>query len=182
MTCASVNFFHPCLKFLLPKSYNILTLHGKSPSKKRPKVFDKFQNTKHGILMTTDLASRGLDFPINPVDWIIQFDPPQDPSTFVHRVGRTARNGADGNALVFLMPNEEAYIDYLAQKDISMKEMEVTLGLPSILPKIKYEIKKDRTFLETCEKSFISYLRAYREHHLNYIFAYKDLPLLDILN
>jgi ATP-dependent RNA helicase DDX55/SPB4 len=76
------------------------------------------------------------------VDWIIQFDPPQDPSTFVHRVGRTARNGADGNALVFLMPNEEAYIDYLAQKDISMKEMEVTLGLPSILPKIKYEIKK----------------------------------------
>jgi ATP-dependent RNA helicase DDX55/SPB4 len=42
--------------------------------------------------------------------------------------------------------------------------------------------KKDRTFLETCEKSFISYLRAYREHHLNYIFAYKDLPLLDILN
>lgn len=75
--------------------------------------------------MATDLAARGLDVP--DVDWIIQYglvteesignhcftlcsyfryDPPQDPDTFVHRIGRSARMGREGNALAFIMPHE----------------------------------------------------------------------------
>ena len=61
--------------------------------------------------MCTDVAARGLDIP--DVQYIIQYDPPQDPSTFVHRVGRTARMGRAGRALVMLLPHETPYVDFL---------------------------------------------------------------------
>lgn len=64
-----------------------------------------------GCLLCTDVAARGLDIP--DVQYIIQYDPPQDPSTFVHRVGRTARMGRAGKALVMLLPHETPYIDFL---------------------------------------------------------------------
>lgn len=61
--------------------------------------------------MCTDVAARGLDIP--DVAWIVQFDPPQDPDVFVHRVGRTARMGRTGHALTLLLPHETAYVDFL---------------------------------------------------------------------
>lgn len=57
-----------------------------------------------GILLCTDILSRGID--IENVDWVIQYDPPQAASSFVHRCGRTARCERDGDALIFLLPNE----------------------------------------------------------------------------
>lgn len=61
--------------------------------------------------MATDVAARGLDIP--EVHWVIQMDAPQDPNVFIHRVGRTARMGRHGKALIFLAPNEETYIKFL---------------------------------------------------------------------
>lgn len=52
------------------------------------------------VLLTTDLAARGIDIP--GVDWIVQFDPPQDSDQFVHRIGRTARAGKQGNSLLLI--------------------------------------------------------------------------------
>ena len=69
-----------------------------------------------GCLLCTDVAARGLDIP--GVSWIVQYDPPQDPSTFVHRVGRTARMGRSGNALVMLLPHEEPYVDFLRLRKV----------------------------------------------------------------
>ena len=54
--------------------------------------------------MCTDIISRGID--IENVDWVIQYDPPKEASSFVHRCGRTARCERTGDALIFLMPNE----------------------------------------------------------------------------
>jgi len=70
-----------------------------------------------GCLLCTDVAARGLDIP--GVSWIVQYDPPQDPSTFVHRVGRTARMGRSGNALVMLLPHEEPYVDFLRLRKVT---------------------------------------------------------------
>ncbi|PNH03260.1 DEAD-box ATP-dependent RNA helicase 18 [Tetrabaena socialis] len=73
-----------------------------------------------GALLCTDLAARGLDIP--DVHWIVQIDPPQDPSAFVHRVGRTARMGRAGSALVFLLPGEESYVEFLRLRKVPLSE------------------------------------------------------------
>ena len=53
--------------------------------------------------------------------WIVQFDPPQDPDVFVHRVGRTARMGRTGHALTLLLPHETAYVDFLRIRKVSAR-------------------------------------------------------------
>lgn len=64
-----------------------------------------------------------MDFP--KVDWIVQFDPPDDPDDYIHRVGRTAR-GADGagKALLFIYPHELGFLRFLKQKKIKPNEYE----------------------------------------------------------
>lgn len=60
------------------------------------KVYQRFLSQEGGLLVCTDVAARGIDIP--DVAWIVLFDPPQDPSYFIHRVGRTARAGKNGKA------------------------------------------------------------------------------------
>lgn len=55
--------------------------------------------------------ARGVDIP--EVNWVIQYDPPNNASSFVHRAGRTARVGKNGSSLVILMPNEDAYVHFI---------------------------------------------------------------------
>ncbi|KAJ3205775.1 ATP-dependent RNA helicase ddx55, partial [Dinochytrium kinnereticum] len=86
-----------------------LAFHGKMPMRTREAVFKQFlESASTTALLTTDLASRGIDVPL--VDWVIQFDPPQDPKSFHHRCGRTARAGRRGDAVLYLTPSEETYI------------------------------------------------------------------------
>lgn len=75
------------------------------------------------LLLTTDLAARGIDIP--EVDWIVQFDPPQWSDQFVHRVGRTARAGRSGNSLLFLTKPEAPYLNYLAGKQVKMSSLQL---------------------------------------------------------
>ena len=63
------------------------------------------------------MAARGLDIP--DVQWVVQVDMPQDPSAFVHRVGRTARLGRSGRALALLLPSETSYVDFLRLRKVS---------------------------------------------------------------
>jgi ATP-dependent RNA helicase DDX10/DBP4 len=71
---------------------------------------------KHAILLATDIASRGIDFPA--VDWVIQFDCPEDIQTYIHRVGRTARYKSKGNSLLFTLPSEMAVVEKIQKHNI----------------------------------------------------------------
>lgn len=62
--------------------------------------------------MCTDILARGID--MDDVDWVVQYDAPKMVNSFVHRCGRTARSNREGNALTFLLPNEEAFVNFLA--------------------------------------------------------------------
>lgn len=73
--------------------------------------------------MCTDVAARGLDIPA--VDWIVQYDPPDDPKEYIHRVGRTARGeGSKGHALLILRPEELGFLRYLKQAKVPLNEFE----------------------------------------------------------
>lgn len=64
-------------------------IHGKQKQAKRTSTFFEFCNAEKGILLCTDVAARGLDIPA--VDWIIQYDPPDDPKEYIHRVRFTEK-------------------------------------------------------------------------------------------
>jgi ATP-dependent RNA helicase DDX18/HAS1 len=95
---------------------------GKQKQAKRTQTFFQFTNAESGILLCTDVAARGLDIPL--VDWIVQYDPPDDPKEYIHRVGRTARAGTSGSALLILRPEELGFLRYLKQAKVTLNEFD----------------------------------------------------------
>ena len=65
-----------------------------------------------GILCSTDVLARGIDI-TKKIHWVIQFDPPSNPASFIHRSGRTARCGEEGKAILFLQPSESEYVKFI---------------------------------------------------------------------
>ncbi|MGK3760641.1 MAG: ATP-dependent RNA helicase DDX55/SPB4 [Bacillariaceae sp.] len=141
LTCACVDFYGTAFQNLLDSTKSnksndkdedndaqdqdgltIELLHGKLLQKKREKAMERFRQSKTGaVLFATDVAARGLD--VTDIDWVVQVDAPQDPSQFVHRVGRSARAGRLGSSLLFLTEKEESYVDLLANRQVSMQEL-----------------------------------------------------------
>uniref|UniRef100_K3WQ09 ATP-dependent RNA helicase n=1 Tax=Globisporangium ultimum (strain ATCC 200006 / CBS 805.95 / DAOM BR144) TaxID=431595 RepID=K3WQ09_GLOUD len=178
-TCSAVDFFSRVLEHFYEKEadeFPIVALHGKMPQKKRTTNYDRFVALKSGILVCTDVVARGIDLP--DVDWIIQYDPPQDPNFFVHRVGRTARAGRTGSAISFLSANEDAYVNFLKIRKVPCEEMKLPLDeIEDMLPKVKELILSDRDILEKGTKAYISFVRSYKEHQCQFIFRFKELDL-----
>ncbi|ETV83912.1 hypothetical protein H257_04500 [Aphanomyces astaci] len=180
-TCASVDFYGAVLAHLTKHSNNVVTLHGKMQPKKRIAHYDEFVHAPAGLLVCTDVVARGIDLP--DVDWIIQFDPPQDPNFFVHRVGRTARAGRSGSALTFLSSNEDAYVNFLNIRKVPLTEMQVPVSTEEaehVLDQVKALQLTDRDVLEKGTKAFISFVRSYKEHQCQFIFRFRDLNLAKV--
>ncbi|KAF0992674.1 hypothetical protein HZS_7100 [Henneguya salminicola] len=111
-------------KIFIRFDLNIFQLNGDMEIKERMQVFDQFSSCNSGILISTDVAGRGLDF--KDVKWVIQFDPARNPVDYVHRVGRTARAGHDGSAVVFLSPHESSYLEVLKESGMEIgKELDL---------------------------------------------------------
>ncbi|KAL8712996.1 MAG: hypothetical protein Q9220_002856 [cf. Caloplaca sp. 1 TL-2023] len=93
----------------------VYKLHGSLTQQIRTATLQAFtRSTNPSILICTDVASRGLDLP--NIDLIIEYDPPFSSDDHLHRIGRTARAGNEGRAVIFLMPgSEEGYVDILRQ-------------------------------------------------------------------
>lgn len=120
-SCNCVKYYSELLNYIdLP----VLDLHGKQKQQKRTNTFFEFCNAKSGTLICTDVAARGLDIPA--VDWIVQFDPPDDPRDYIHRVGRTARGAnAKGKSLMFLQPSEVGFLSHLKEAKVPLVEFEI---------------------------------------------------------
>eukprot|EP00002_Diphylleia_rotans_P037066 TRINITY_DN8245_c0_g1_i1.p1 TRINITY_DN8245_c0_g1~~TRINITY_DN8245_c0_g1_i1.p1 ORF type:complete len:626 (-),score=161.72 TRINITY_DN8245_c0_g1_i1:82-1959(-) len=175
LTCHCVEYFTKVLaipKLKLPKIFH---LHGQMKHKKRTSTLQDFSKHVGGILLATDLAARGLDIP--DVNWVIQFDPPQDPKAYTHRIGRTARMGREGSAIVYLTPHEDTYIEFLRVRKVPMEPMNPRAVKENYLDYIKEAASKDREIHEKGQRAAVSYVRAYKEHHCNFIFKLKDLDL-----
>lgn len=84
--------------------YKAIALHGDLRQNKRERVISSFRKGTHNILVATDIAARGLDIP--QIRHIINYDLPQCPEDYIHRIGRTARAGAEGFSLCLVTPKE----------------------------------------------------------------------------
>ncbi len=89
---------------LRKKKYNIAQIHGDRSQGQRQQALDGFKNGKYNVLVATDVASRGLD--IDCVSHAFNYDIPPNSDDYIHRIGRTARAQADGDAITFVSPTE----------------------------------------------------------------------------
>ncbi len=92
------------VKYLDEKSIAAAAIHGNKTQGAREKALDDFRKGKNKVLVATDIAARGIDIP--DITHVVNFDIPQDPESYVHRIGRTARAGKSGIAISFCDPSE----------------------------------------------------------------------------
>ena len=123
------------------KSYGFKAeaIHGDKTQGQRNRVIRKFKDGESRILVATDIAARGLDVP--QVEHVINYDLPRMQEDYVHRVGRTARNGADGEALSYITPSDhKAWMSLI--KTYKIKGCELTAKVEPAKPKKKSSKKK----------------------------------------
>lgn len=189
-TCAAVDYFQHVIPSVLPLSegqpYNLIPLHGKHPAKVRQKNFVAFTNSiLPAILLTTDVAARGLDIP--QVDLVVQIDPPIDPKAFLHRCGRAGRAGRRGVSVIFLQPGrEEDYLQFLDVRKtpltpMSVPNMEIKPDeVQAATAAIRKIVLSDRALHDKGQRGFVSWLKAYSKHQASSIFRVADLDWEDL--
>jgi superfamily II DNA/RNA helicase len=94
------------VKRLKEEDHSADAIHGDLRQSKRDRVMNAFRKGVKRILVATDVAARGLDIPL--IQHVINYDLPQVPEDYVHRIGRTARAGTEGSALTFLTPDDRS--------------------------------------------------------------------------
>mmetsp|Transcript_19818 Transcript_19818/g.38842 ORF Transcript_19818/g.38842 Transcript_19818/m.38842 type:complete len:626 (+) Transcript_19818:201-2078(+) len=173
-SCNSVKFHSELLNFVdLP----VKDIHGRQKQQKRTTTFFEFCNAQSGTLLCTDVAARGLDIP--NVDWIIQFDPPDDPKEYIHRVGRAARGATGrGRALLFLIPSELKFLQYLRRVKVTVNEYEFPAKKVANVQSQMEDLVQTNYYLNRSGRdAYRSYLMAYSSHAHKDIFDVHNLDL-----
>ncbi|MCJ1285101.1 ATP-dependent RNA helicase [Xylographa opegraphella] len=176
-SCNCVKYHSELLNYIdLP----VLDLHGKQKQQKRTNTFFEFCNAKQGTLICTDVAARGLDIPA--VDWIVQFDPPDDPRDYIHRVGRTARgSGGKGRSLMFLQPSEVGFLKHLKEARVPVVEFDFPAKrIVNVQSQLEKLIGQNYYLNKSAKDGYRSYLQAYASHSLRSIFDVNKLDLVKV--
>jgi len=177
-SCNSVSYHAELFNYI---DIPVMSIHGKQKQQKRTTTFFSFCNMKTGVLLCTDVAARGLDIP--EVDWIVQFDPPDDPKEYIHRVGRTARGDQGvGRALLFLLPEEIGFLQYLQKSaKVALNEYEFPSSkISNIQSQLQRLIEKNYYLNKSAKDAYRSYLLAYASHSLRTIFNVGELDLQQV--
>ncbi|CAN6445743.1 unnamed protein product [Victoria cruziana] len=176
-SCNSVKFYADLLKYINIECFDI---HGKQKQQRRTSTFFDFCKAQKGFLLCTNVAARGLDIP--SVDWIVQYDPPDDPKEYIHRVGRTARGEfGSGHALLFLMPEELQFLSYLRKERIPMKEYEYDeKKLANVQAALDKLVANNYHLLRAAKDAYSSYVKAYASHSMKEVFNVHRLNLQDV--
>ncbi|CAD7966622.1 unnamed protein product [Amoebophrya sp. A25] len=170
----AVKFYHDLLNYI---DIPVECIHGDKKQSQRQSVFHQFSTATSGVLLCTDVAARGLDIP--KVDWIVQFDPPDDPREYIHRVGRTARGATGtGKALLFLLPEELGFLRYLKQSNVTPNEYTFPESkVANIQTQLERLIEKNYHLHRGSRDAYRSYIHAYAAHSLKDCFQVHKLDL-----
>lgn len=145
---------------LQKRGYSAEALHGDLTQTRRDQVMRRFKQNRVDILVATDVASRGLD--ISGVTHVYNFDVPQDPESYVHRVGRTGRAGKTGEAITFVTSRE---MDHLRVIEASIKKKIQRKQAPTLMDALVGQQRSAvERMLEIIEnEEFLAYQEAARE-------------------
>ncbi|XP_043492146.1 probable ATP-dependent RNA helicase DDX31 [Polistes fuscatus] len=171
-----------------------LKLHGSMSQKERTEVFKNFRLANSSVLLCTDVAARGLDLP--KVDCVVQYTGPLSARDYVHRIGRTARAGTSGSAIIFLTPPEVEFVRMLESKRIRINQVDMDKILGKLMgPLSKYRsvqeaaialqrefealLLEDKKLHGKACKAYVSWMRFYSSypHDMREIFNRKELHL-----
>ncbi|KAG0045847.1 ATP-dependent RNA helicase [Gryganskiella cystojenkinii] len=175
-SCNSVKYHAELLNYI---DIPVLDLHGRQKQQKRTTTFFEFINAETGILLCTDVAARGLDIPA--VDWIIQFDPPDDPRDYIHRVGRTARAGTSGKSLLFLLPSELGFLRFLKHAKVPLNEYQFpTSKISNVQSQLEKLVEKNYYLNKSARDGYRSYLQSYASYAQKGTFDVNKLDLVKV--
>ena len=164
-SCSEVQFFAYLLNYI---GIEVMSISGDLKQINRETIYREFFNLEKGILLCTDIAQRGLDFP--EVDWIINYDLPLSVDEYLHRVGRTARGpNSHGKSLLILMPNEIDLLDRIKEKNIIIKEYEFKKEkLMDIQQKYELLISSNPALESLAIEAYKNYIFSYMYSKNNY--------------
>lgn len=176
-SCNSVKFHDELLNYI---DIEVMSIHGQKKQSARSTTFYQFCQAESGILLCTDVAARGLDIP--KVDWIVQYDAPDDPKEYIHRVGRTARGAqGKGEALLFLLPEELGFLRYLRQSGIPLVEFAFPANkICNIQAQLEKLIESNYHLHKGSREAYRTYLYAYAAHAMKDCFDVSSLDLAKV--
>ncbi|XP_022759924.1 probable DEAD-box ATP-dependent RNA helicase 48 [Durio zibethinus] len=139
---------------------NVREIHSRKPQLYRTRIADEFRESKRLILVTSDVSARGMDYP--DVTLVIQVGIPTDREQYIHRLGRTGREGKDGEGILLIAPWEEFFLDEI--KELPLEK----LSLPHLDPDVKQQLefsvaKIDGSIKEAAYHAWLGYYNSIRE-------------------
>lgn len=142
-------------KKLSDRGYDAEGLHGDISQYQRERILDKFKKKRINILVATDVAARGID--ISNLSHVINYSLPQDPESYVHRIGRTGRAGKEGTAITFVTPDEYRRLVFIKRMAKTNIRKEKLPGIAEIIQTKKEKIKEKLNFILESE-AYADYL------------------------
>ena len=175
-TTDSVLFYSKLLRrFKIP----VCTMHSQQERHKFINTFLKFSDSGEGVLCTTDATGQDLDLPPN-LDYVLQLDPPADPSDYIMRIARISCDpDRVGRSILFLHPGETGFLKYYDAAAIPVSEFEVP-RLADIQSSVERRVNEDERMLQLAKNAYGSYLLSYAEHGFRDVYNVHDLNKDDI--
>jgi len=118
-----------------------VAMHGDMPQRARERALAQFEDGKVKTLVATDVAARGLD--LDGITQVINFDPPDEATGYVHRTGRTGRAGRAGTAITLVLPEQQSDTSHVARR-LGHGERFEQAGMKSARPKLLYTSRNRR--------------------------------------
>lgn len=166
-TANGVGMLYDLCKLALPQ-FKTFELHSRMSQNARTRTTGEFKDAPRGILIASDVVGRGMDFP--NVSLVIQLGLPMNTEQYIHRVGRTARAGRDGRAVIILFTNENFFIATNPTLPIQPYPTDIMAEVP------KYQALVDRSFPQVDEEAKAKAYQAFLGYNKTYTKKLKLQP------
>ncbi|KAF2766655.1 P-loop containing nucleoside triphosphate hydrolase protein [Teratosphaeria nubilosa] len=165
-TANGVGLMYDLFKVLLGRDINVYELHSRLSQNARTKTTEEFKKVPKGIMFASDVIGRGMDFP--NVNLVVQVGLPSNGEQYVHRVGRTARAGTSGRAVIILTEQEQYFLNVNKHLPIKPYAIDLAAGAAQAAPAVQQasgsvdEVAKSKAYQAYLgfQKTFMKNLRT----------------------